>query len=578
MKFEKYLERNMYTPYKYYYIDYSTLSKSINLDVCEYKQLLNENIKLVSGFIKLKIEELRKRLSNCAKNSKSLKKLLKEMKEFTEYVRINTRGLKKVIQRYDKKTNNCLYKEYKKVIYAIKDDVDKLSDMIYKSSELMLKNTKKASIDNSCFVRKTDKYWVHKNNVTTLKFLILQHLPLYVFNNVYDPETHDTNISSVYFDSTDYCLYYDRLRKLQNSEAIRIRWYGDADDIVFIERKRHEDGWTGEVSKKLRFRLYESKVNDFISGEDVWNYVVELNDVTDDLKILYKEIQETIVTKNLRPMVRTCYKRIAFQLPNDTTVRISLDTDLCMVKENIDKNDNWRRINIKYLPKEEIVRFPYGILEVKTQCIEENKPDWIIDMTTGSLVEHVHKFSKYLHGMAVLYPNITEIPYWLPQMATKILKDPFENKSSYKEFDNNQVLIDILPEDKDSLVDSEYLSTFDTTNKKISIPVRVEPKVFFANERTFLSWVQFAIFLGGISTALLGMERERALLGGITLIGVSIVFAFYALYLYLWRAGMIRRRESGPYDDIYGPPILVCVFLFAMFLAIIFKFPLKKVL
>eukprot|EP00983_Pelagomonas_calceolata_P068677 1150028-Pelagomonas_calceolata.AAC.7 len=35
-------------------------------------------------------------------------------------------------------------------------------------------------------------------------------------------------------------------------------------------------------------------------------------------------------------------------------------------------------------------------------------------------------------------------------------------------------------------------------------PMRLEPKTFFANERTFLSWLHMAVTLGSISAALLG--------------------------------------------------------------------------
>ena len=35
-------------------------------------------------------------------------------------------------------------------------------------------------------------------------------------------------------------------------------------------------------------------------------------------------------------MIRTQYNRTAFQIPFDATVRVSLDTNLAMIKENID--------------------------------------------------------------------------------------------------------------------------------------------------------------------------------------------------------------------------------------------------
>ncbi len=42
-----------------------------------------------------------------------------------------------------------------------------------------------------------------------------------------------------------------------------------------------------------------------------------------------------------------------------------------------------------------------------------------------------------------------------------------------------------------------------TAAKRIALPVRVEPKVSFANERTFLSWLHFTVVLGGLAVGLL---------------------------------------------------------------------------
>lgn len=43
--------------------------------------------------------------------------------------------------------------------------------------------------------------------------------------------------------------------------------------------------------------------------------------------------------KQLRPVIRTQYMRTAFQIPFDATVRISLDTNLAMLKEGVDEGD-----------------------------------------------------------------------------------------------------------------------------------------------------------------------------------------------------------------------------------------------
>ena len=47
-------------------------------------------------------------------------------------------------------------------------------------------------------------------------------------------------------------------------------------------------------------------------------------------------MQQAVDSKQLRPMIRTQYNRTAFQVPFDATVRISLDTNLAMIKENTD--------------------------------------------------------------------------------------------------------------------------------------------------------------------------------------------------------------------------------------------------
>ena len=39
-----------------------------------------------------------------------------------------------------------------------------------------------------------------------------------------------------------------------------------------------------------------------------------------------------------------------------------------------------------------------------------------------------------------------------------------------------------------------------------AIPQRIEPKTFFANERTFLSWLHMAVTIGSIGAALLGFS------------------------------------------------------------------------
>ncbi len=82
------------------------------------------------------------------------------------------------------------------------------------------------------------------------------------------------------------------------------------------------------------------------------------------------------------------------------------------------------------------------------------------------------------------------------------------------------------------------------------MPVKIEPKVFFANERTFLAWLNMAVTLGTISLAIVAFSdsstTRASQIYGIILLPVAICFVIYAVRVYMKRAIMIRRKEPGP--------------------------------
>lgn len=73
--------------------------------------------------------------------------------------------------------------------------------------------------------RKTTKYWVHPDNVTELKLLLLKHLPVLVFSAAAGQRPSPA-ITSIYYDNDAFELYHGRLDKTEGAQAVRIRWYG----------------------------------------------------------------------------------------------------------------------------------------------------------------------------------------------------------------------------------------------------------------------------------------------------------------------------------------------------------------
>ncbi len=80
------------------------------------------------------------------------------------------------------------------------------------------------------------------------------------------------------------------------------------------------------------------------------------------------------------------------------------------------------------------------------------------------------------------------------------------------------------------------------------VPVKIEPKVFFANERTFLAWLHSSVLLAGASVAIVSMSNDNLLsqLYGIVLLPIAIAFLMYSMHQYGRRSQMIRRRSPGP--------------------------------
>lgn len=103
-----------------------------------------------------------------------------------------------------------------------------------------------------------------------------------------------------------------------------------------------------------------------------------------------------------------------------------------------------------------------------------------------------------------------------------------------------------------------------TAGKRIALPTRVEPKVFFANERTFLSWLNFTVILGGLAIGLLnfGDRIGRISAGLFTLIAMAAMI--YALVAFHWRAQSIRQRGQSGFDDRFGPSVLAVALLAAV--------------
>ncbi|KAL9126466.1 MAG: hypothetical protein Q9217_004487 [Psora testacea] len=383
-----------------------------------------------------------------------LSDIIADVHDLAKFTQLNYTGFQKIIKKHDKQTQWILKPVFAARLKAkpfFKDNYDafvvKLSKLydIVRTRGNPVRGDSAAGGGQQNFVRQTTKYWVHHENITELKLIILKHLPVLVFNPSKEFEPKDSAISSIYYDNPEtWELYTGRLKKTEGAEAIRLRWYGGMEtETIFVERKTHREDWTGEKSVKARFSLKEKNVKAFLSGrmrvESLFEKARKEGKKSEkeiaDLEQLAREIQYRVITRTLVPVTRSFYNRTAFQLPGDARVRISLDTELTMIREdNLDgrkrAGNNWRRMDIgidypfSQLPPEDVERFPYAVLEVKLQTqAGQDPPEWVRELIGSHLVEAVPKFSKFIHGTATLFPNrIHLLPFWMPQMGVDIRK------------------------------------------------------------------------------------------------------------------------------------------------------------
>lgn len=534
MLFGEYFENNK-TPDFENYIEYNQLKELI-------KDIINSKPNADINFNKVLDKQwinYYKFIKNFDLHSHILS--LEELLKFNEYVFLNTESLRKIIKKHDKHSKIKLYPSWEwKIKYhpveksynlirdlTINNDYEQIKEKTFKEDNLLEEGK------GGSFKRKSIKYWVKHENIIPLISEITHNLPIYNW----DPEQADIYqyISSVYLDNAELDSYHQRIRKEQNARLVRLRWYNSNKDQIFVERKIHKEKWTMEKSSKDRFVLPEYKVLPYLRGD--------LNDDIEGKQELIKEISSFIADKKIYPQVRTQYKRIAFQYGENNRIRMSLDTDLKFIKEYTSHLE-WftHEDNIK---EANIYRFPYAVLEVKLAREEDENIDWVNKIMNSNLVISQPMFSKYLMATYHFSKNkCGVIPEWIDQIQ-----------------ENDQISITI---DEQEPIETDNCCTLIKRKNKKPVKqtqVKIEPKTFFANERTYLQWFNSSIFVASAGLTITSFDPSRLI--GYILIVLGGLIILYAGIIYHFRNRALRSKKNYDYSDSVGPYFLSIVMIVA---------------
>jgi hypothetical protein len=306
----------------------------------------------------------------------------------------------------------------------------------------------------------------------------------------------------------------------------------------------------------------------------------------------------------------------------------------------------WHRDPNQTIKHNQITRVPHAVLEIKLELKGENAtpPKWVTELQNSGLLYEVHKFSKFIHGCAVMHPeDVRAVPYWvddaslrqsilasgggrilvrsdLSQKEKKMLKHPgsgpganqvYDHLLPFGDIESNKIdtatgrtsyskdaskgIIDnsrkydvgtkiersnevnlytsnddddyyMVDEDEDEDVTCMgWMFPFCSPSNNMSVIAptsvqKIEPKVFFANERTFLHWLHAGITLYTIASGILVFSEKSnsswAEWYAMALLPLSLGFCMYALHIFVWRADRIKTRIPGRWDDPRGPYLL----------------------
>ncbi|MCJ1442632.1 MAG: Phosphate metabolism transcription protein [Stictis urceolatum] len=641
----------------------------------------------------------------------------KEMSELEKFSRINFTGALKAAKKHDKRRgNNYRVRPLLQVrLASLPFNSEDYSPLLYKLSTMytFVRQNLEGKGDRTQSISETAsrsggeryrsyKYFVHPENLLEVKTYILRHLPVLVYtpNSVKNADggQGDPTITSLYFDNPRFSLYQNKVDKRKDASSLRIQWFGqlaDKSDLV-VEKKTMKDGDDAEIA---RLNVKSKYVLPFVKGEYKMQKSVQKirerkgEDVQEakDLEDTAECIQKFIQDEDIQPLLRTNYTRTAFQIPGEDRVRISIDTNLALIREDaLDPDrpcrdpEDWHRSdigsqNLEYpfnsIRKGEISRFPYAVLEIKVRdgAHKKKHPEWVDELMSSHLVKEAPRFSKFAQGVASLFEDyINTFPFWMPLLDTDIRRDPndaFEEEQakkakraedeiavgslvgsapkSYrpaasspsgksaaagmaareaKDLSRSRGIETTLASSKASGTyatagehdsdddgpqassangkDGKHTSTLKslfpsfstskyararrasafpnqplpkgvsapTTWLKESGPVRVEPKVWLANQRTFVKWQHISVLLATLALALYnsadhsndpsGRERNvgKALAGVYTLIAVFA--GAWGWWMFVRRSRMIESRSGRDFDNALGP-VVVCLGLVA---------------
>eukprot|EP00759_Apiculatamorpha_spiralis_P038832 PhF_6_TR37860/c0_g1_i1/m.56401 len=513
------------------------------------------------------------------------------------FYHLNTVGIRKICKKFVKYVKNQVIPPWDEIAKPLlllgggyHGKFSYLVSQLYQRIRVTLPSPGPAASPSDLTMGTSLKFVLEEGRALELMLKLSKRFPVSVGAEVTEATQQ---ITTIYYDNTKFDAYHNRTSA---TDILRVRYYGklNREGNVFVEKKKHEVHGKREENEKERFSLPVARIHQFLYKE--WDPLPFLQSIIDDKETLQSactlatEVQAKVQRESLVPVVRIVNDRVAYEAVCDgeNVVRITLDSQICCIKEDVGMPKTWVKTADQVSPT---FRMSSAVIEIKTPG---QIPKEIIDIVQ-SVEAKQYNFSKYRTAVAVHYKEAGDAPpEWFqePTIADTVsrhrhLCNPTENASppSSDRSDDRSRSPGLSPRGGDErapLIPAPVPPPRPPAPAASPKPpagpipgkviIRLEPKVFFANERTFLHWQHQSVLVLLLGAAMLSYHPEN-LQGlytgcGLSVLAIGALTILYSLFRFYWRLKSIELGEREGYIDRYGPP-LISVFIFIALLIVI---------
>ncbi len=167
------------------------------------------------------------------------------------------------------------------------------------------------------------KFLVSNNNLDKLRKKILPFVEMDKF--VKENSDNEYTVRSIYFDSSNFNFYHEKIDGIQIRKKLRIRGYDNQEDnkLVFLEIKNKYDNFIGK--NRAPFLYHDLK--NILNTKSIETYALTNNGYANSIQDGEKFIHH-LYRSGLKPTILIVYEREAFFSKFDKNLRITIDKNL----------------------------------------------------------------------------------------------------------------------------------------------------------------------------------------------------------------------------------------------------------